>query len=358
MLERRECAGNPCKWLVCVSEDDGESAADGRTLLMHACAQSDVDRRRVVDVVKYLVDDLRADVAAVDRRGRTALYHAVEAGQQDAAAYLLARPAARQRLVDADRRSLLVAAVAAGRPDMVSLLLQSAAVGRQLATLTDAAGRGPVHHWATTSSDDATPDDKARRAAILLDLVAHRCDCGAPDDAGVTALMSAAGGGRTTAVGALLQLRDGGAAAAAAAVDADAADARGRTALHHCCAATPPSLRCCRALVRAGADANAADTAGVTPLMLACQAYVPGANVAVIRYLVEKGSADPVKQDCEGRDSYDYCPPIDSQYVRAVLRSASGRPAVHQHYDFHSMYRCSDVTESVVTTRSPFCGHT
>jgi len=75
---------------------------------------------------------------------------------------------------------------------------------------------------------------------------------------------------------------------------------------------------------RAGADANTADTAGVTPLMLACQAYVPGANVAVIRYLVEKGSADPVRQDSEGRDSYDYCPPIDSQYVRAVLRSASG----------------------------------
>ena len=69
---------------------------------------------------------------------------------------------------------------------------------------------------------------------------------------------------------------------------------------------------------------SAVDHHDVTPLMLACQAYVPGANVAVIRYLVEKGSADPVKQDSEGRDSYDYCPPIDSQYVRAVLRSASG----------------------------------
>ena len=301
------------------SEDD--AGVDGRTLLMHACAQCDVDRRRVADVVKYLVDELRADVAAVDRRGRTALHHAVEAGQLDAAVYLLARPASRRRLVDVDCRSLLVVAVAAGRPEMVSLLLESASIGRQLATATDALGRGPVHHWVTTSLDESTADEKTRRTAILVDLVAHRCDVNAADNDGVTALMLAAGGGRAAAVGALLQLRDG----ATPAVDVDATDtAGGSTALHHCCAATPPSLRCCRALVRAGADANAADTAGVTPLMLACQAYVPGANVAVIRYLVEKGSADPVRQDSDGRDSYDYCPPIDSQYVRAVLRSTSG----------------------------------
>ena len=286
---------------------------------MHACAQCEVDRRRVADVVKYLVDELRADVAAVDCRGLTALYHAVESAQLDAAVYLLSRTASRHRLADADRRSLLVVAVSAGRPEMVSTLLESASIGRQLVTMTDALGRGPIHHWAT-SLDESTAEEKARRTAILFDLVAHRCDSNAADNDGVTALMLAAGGGRAAALGALLQLRDG----ATPAVDVDAVDAGGRTALHHCCAATPPSLRCCRALVRAGADANAADTTGVTPLMLACQAYVPGANVAVIRYLVEKGSADPVRQDSDGRDSYDYCPPIDSQYVRAVLRSASG----------------------------------
>jgi len=286
---------------------------------MHACAQCDVDRRRVADIVKYLVDELRADVAAVDDRGRTALYHAVQSGQLDVVTQLLSRPASRQRLVDVDGRSLLVAAVCAGRQEIVSLLLESASVGRQLTALTDKLERGPVHHW-VMSVDDSTTEQKARRMTILFDLVSHRCDANAADSYGVTVLMMAAGSGRAAAVGALLQLRD----SAASVVEVNVVDAGGRTALHHCCAAVPPSLRCCRALVRAGADANAADTAGVTPLMLACQAYVPGANVAVIRYLVEKGSADPVRQDSDGRDSYDYCPPIDSQYVRAVLRSASG----------------------------------
>jgi len=286
---------------------------------MHACAQCDVDRRRVADIVKYLVDELRADVSTVDVLGRTALYHAVESGQLDAATYLLTRPASRQCFTDVDGRSLLVAAVRAGRPEIVSLLLESASIGRQLAAATDALGRGPVHHW-VTSMDDSTAEEKARRTAILYDLIAHRCDANTADSDGVTALMVAAGDGRAAAVGALLQLRDG----ATSVVEVDAVDVGGRTALHHCCAAVPPSLRCCRALIRSGADANADDVAGVTPLMLACQAYVPGANVAVIRYLVEKGSGDPVRQDSEGRDSYDYCPPIDSQYVRAVLRSASG----------------------------------
>jgi len=292
---------------------------DGRNLLMHACAQSDVDRRRVADVVRYIVDELQGDVAAVDHRGRTALYHAVESGQLNAAAYLLSRPASRQRLTDVDGRSLLVAAVSAGRPEMVSLLLESTSIGRHLTTVSDAAGRSPVHYW-VMSLGDCTSEEKARYTAVLFDLVAHRCEINAADKDGLTALMTAAGGGKATALGVLLQLRDG----ATSAVEVDAVDACGRTALHHCCASVPPSLRCCRALVRAGADANAADTAGVTPLMLACQTYVPGANVAVIRYLVEKGSADPVKQDSDGKDSYDYCPPIDSQYVRAVLRSASG----------------------------------
>lgn len=284
----------------------------GLTLLMYACSQCDVERRRVADIVKFLVDELRADVSAVDRRGRTALYHAVESGQLDAATFLLSRPDSRHCLADTDRRSLLVAAVSASRPEIVSLLLESTSIGRQLATMTDTLGRGPVHHW--VMSEDS---EQGRCTAVLLELVARRCDVNTADNNGVTALMMAAGGARTAALGALLQLRD-------AAVEVDAVDTEGRTALHHCCAAVPPSLRCCRALVRAGADSNVADNAGVTPLMLACQTYVPGANVAVIRYLVEKGSADPVKQDCDGRDSYDYCPPIDSQYVRAVLRSASG----------------------------------
>jgi len=192
-----------------------------------------------------------------------------------------------------------------------------------LTIATDTLGRGPVHHW-VMSLDDSTAEEKARRSAILLDLVSHRCDANTADNDGITALMMAAGDGRAAAVGALLQLRDG----ATSAVEVDAVDTGGRTALHHCCAAVPSSLRCCRALVRSGADANADDSMCVTPLMLACQAYVPGANVAVIRYLVEKGSADPVRQDSEGRDSYDYCPPIDSQYVRAVLRSASGTNCV------------------------------
>jgi ankyrin repeat protein len=309
------------------------------------------------DIVRYLVENVGGggEADAVDARGRSALHYAVESGQLDAATYLLSRfykdrsgTGTGRTWTDSEGRSLLTVAIFAGRPEMVSLLLDSS-IGRDLATYVDGDGRGPVHYWVlqeAAAAEDQPPSNnnnnnnnltnnnnnnnsstaaRTRRAAILYELVSHRCDVNLADGrGGLTPLMYAARAGRAASIAALLQLPPA-TAAGGAPIAVNRLDADGRTALHHCCSATPaPSLRCCRALVRAGVDANHADRNGVTALMLACQSYLPGMNVSVIRYLVEHGRADPVRQDKDGRDSFDYCPPIDADYLRAVLREGAG----------------------------------
>jgi len=100
-------------------------------------------------------------------------------------------------------------------------------------------------------------------------------------------------------------------------------DVIGRNALHYCVSssACSPSLRCVRVLVRWDVDVNQRDVNGTTPLMLACQTCARTC-VTVIRVLIEHG-ADPIEQDCAGRDAFDYCP-FNSEYVKGVLREKTG----------------------------------
>ena len=56
--------------------------------------------------------------------------------------------------------------------------------------------------------------------------------------------------------------------------------------------------------------------------MLACQACAKS-DISLLKFLLECG-ADPILQDVEGKDSFDYCP-FDGEYVKALMREKAGR---------------------------------
>ena len=137
------------------------------------------------------------------------------------------------------------------------------------------------------------------------------------DNEGRTALMLACQAGNRSAVMRLLNEPT---------VMADRKDLKGRTPLHYCFLGNQASLACVGGLLMRAVDPNEGDDEGRTPLMMACCACAV-TNIPVIRKLIDFG-ADPVLQDREGKDSFDYLPPFNSAYVKAVLKEKSGESRV------------------------------
>ena len=108
-----------------------------------------------------------------------------------------------------------------------------------------------------------------------------------------------------------------------AAVLTDRKDLKGRTALHYCFFGNQTSLACVSCLLMRGLDPNHSDDEGKTPLMLACNACAV-TNIPVIRKLTDFG-ANPVVQDKDGNDSFNYLPVYNSDYVKAILKEKSGK---------------------------------
>lgn len=201
--------------------------------------------------------EARADVHAVDARGRTALHVAVELPERAGAIGALLGAGANVNSRDSSGETPLFAATS-GRIDWMN-----ARVVNPLLPL-------PVQH---------PPENPAVAA-----LVRAGTDLEARGPVGGTALHWAASNGNAHHVAVLL----------AAGAPMDARNERGDTPLHAAASARNDAV--VTALVAAGADIDAQNDTGETPLHLATNSYRP----SVIDRLPELG-ADPEVQDDRGR---------------------------------------------------------
>ena len=269
---------------------------DGLMLLHRAAAVS-------ASATEMLVTTAGHDPRARDARGRDALMHAAEASNHDAVAFLL--PRCRDAPPDAAGRTPLMAACARADVRIVEALLPDAYPrARTTAAVVDSRRRTPAHYAAAHA-----------RPANIRALASRGFHLDAADADGVTPLLCACSVGDARTLVALL--RRG--------ATADITDRRKRGALHYCACAATPSLRCVQMALRCGVDANAADDTGRTPLMLACETCAR-AHISVITCLLD-GEANPVRQDDEGRDAFDYCS-YDCEYVKAAMRQRGGASTI------------------------------
>ena len=263
----------------------------GTTLLMCAAKQPSS-----MHIVRHLLDKLHVSPDKLDAKGRGAIFYAVEANNLPCMTLLLDHLDS----VDSDKDglSLLMVAIASSDHNVVQELLQSKC-GKDLINRRDKRGRNEVHYGAVHGY---TP--------VVEVLQHYGSDIDITDDHGVTPVMCACDNGHFQILQTLL--RKG--------ADIDKVDSSGRNAVHHCFGVNP-SLNCVKVLVKFDADINHQDQDAVSPLMLACQTCAKS-FISIIRFLVDYG-ADPISQDSQGRDSFDYCP-FDSEYVKASMRNSSG----------------------------------
>lgn len=269
---------------------------DGASLLMYACARPTPDHLRIVN---YLLDKLAVDAHQCDTKQRDALFYACQHCNTDAATLVLAKLDAVRR--DAEGRTPLMVAAANGCLAACQLLVSSARFGAELCDLKDAVGRGALHYWAMNGKECG-----------LLDVLAgHTADLDARDVDGMTPTMYACAGGHAYTLLTLLRRK----------VSVSVLDARRRSALHYCFRKLAPSIKCVKLLLKYGTNVNHADVDGVTSLMLAAQSCAKS-DISLVKCMLDYG-ADPVAQDAEGKDAYDYCP-FDAEYVKALMRDKAG----------------------------------
>ena len=264
---------------------------EGVTVLMRACQQTDLN------IIKYLVEVMKVDYQKSDLRSRTALFYAVESSNFAAVEFLLNLYSVLE--ADDEGKSVLVYTVISGDIKLTRFLLHSK-FGRTLLMARDKQQRTACHYAAQLGRD-----------SILTLLHKHGCQKGLVDVAGTTPLMCACANSHAST--ACLLLRHGAAV--------DDLDNHHRCALHYCFD-NPPSLKCVKVLLHYDADPNEGDDQGITPLMLACGSCTQ-TNIPVISLLLEHGG-DPVYQDSEGKDAFDYCP-FTAEYVKAMMRRKCGK---------------------------------
>jgi ankyrin repeat protein/predicted Ser/Thr protein kinase len=320
------------KNLIAQGADVNAATKDGLTPLMQAAEGSAYLPNNTVAVAMLL--EQQVDVDAADKRGRTALDHAVSEGKIESVRLLLdhkANPNAKA----SDGSTPLLTAVTYGKVDILKLLLEHGAnieaadaqgntalliaaegtaylpnnaplVELLLAKgaaieAQDSRGRTPLYRAATEAKNDAVTLLLDKKAAIdhrandgstaLLEtvqfgklstlqlLIAHGADVNVADSASNTPLMLAAEGSaympnNVPAVTALL----------AAGAKVDPADSRGRTPFYR--AAAEGKVEAMQLLLDKKADLNARATDGSTPLFVAVQS----AKLDAVRWLADKGA--------------------------------------------------------------------
>lgn len=225
------------------------------------------------------------------------LLAAVEHGEAEKVASLLAKKGANAVKLDSEGKSALHVAAARGQTDCLSAILSHGAD----VSITDAAGLSPLHLAA-----------KNNHTECCRKLIQNKCPIDVVDGSGKTALHHAAASGNIQIVQLLCELKS----------PINLKDADGLTAL--LLSAKHSHAEVCSSLLDCGAEINTSDNSGRTALMLASESNA----VPVVELLVQRG-ADLSAVDSEGHDVLHYAKLSGNPDGKVALMAALNRhPAV------------------------------
>ncbi|XP_077479100.1 ankycorbin isoform X2 [Stigmatopora argus] len=221
------------------------------------------------------------------------LLTAVEHGEAEKVASLVAKKGASAVKLDSEGKSALHVAASRGYTDCLAVLLSHGADP----TVADAAGLNPLHLAA-----------KNNHAECCKRLIQSKCPVDTVDCSGRSALHHAALGGKIQAVQFLCELKSA----------INLKDADGHTPL--LLAAKHGHAEVCITLLDCGAEISTSDNSGRTALMLATQSNA----VAVVEVLVHRG-APMSAVDLNGHDVLHYAKLSTNCEVKAALTAALTR---------------------------------
>ncbi|XP_056146686.1 ankycorbin isoform X2 [Lampris incognitus] len=218
------------------------------------------------------------------------LLAAVEHGEVEKVASLLAKKGASAVKLDSEGKSALHIAATRGHLDCLSVIL---AHGADL-SITDAAGSSALHLAA-----------KNNHLECVKKLIQSKCAVDAVDSSGKTALHYAAANGNVPTVTLLCEQKS----------PINLRDAEGFSPL--LLAASHAHVEVCSTLIDLGADVNASDNNGRTVLMLASESC----SGSIIDVLVRRG-ADLWAVDSQGHDAVRYAKLSGNTEGKAILTAA------------------------------------
>ncbi|KAK9532663.1 hypothetical protein VZT92_010037 [Zoarces viviparus] len=221
------------------------------------------------------------------------LLAAVEHGEVEKVASLLAKKGASAVKLDGEGKSALHVAAGRGQMDCLSVIL---AHGADL-SITDAAGFNPLHLAA-----------KNNHTECCKKLIQSKCPIDAVDGSGKAALHHAAASGNIHTVQLLCELKS----------PINLKDADGLTPL--LLSAKHAHAEVCSTLLDCGAEINTSDNSGRTALMLASESNA----VSVVEVLVQRG-ADLSAVDSQGHDVEHYTKLLGNSEVKTALNAAANR---------------------------------
>ncbi|KAJ4925836.1 hypothetical protein JOQ06_008022, partial [Pogonophryne albipinna] len=218
------------------------------------------------------------------------LLAAVEHGEAEKVAPLLAKKGASSVKLDSEGKSALHVAAARGHTDCLSVIL---AHGADL-SITDAAGLNPLHLAA-----------KSNHIECCKKLIQSKCPIDAVDSSGKAALHHAAASGNIQTVQLLCELK----------TPVNLKDADGLTPL--LLSAKHAHAEVCSTLLNCGAEVNTFDNSGRTALMLATES---GA-LSVVEVLIQR-RADLTAADSQGHDVLHYAKLSGNSEIKTLLTAA------------------------------------
>ncbi|XP_057674156.1 ankycorbin isoform X5 [Corythoichthys intestinalis] len=221
------------------------------------------------------------------------LLAAVEHGEAEKVASLVAKKGASAVKLDSEGKSALHVAASRGYTDCLAVLLSHGADP----TVADSAGLNPLHLAA-----------KNNHAECCKRLIQSKCPIDAVDCSGRSALHHAALGGKIQTVQFLCELKSA----------INLKDADGHTPL--LLAAKHGHAEVCITLLDCGAEISTSDNSGRTALMLATQSNA----VAVVEVLVHRGALLSAV-DLHGHDVLHYAKLSTNCEVKAALTAALTR---------------------------------
>uniref|UniRef100_A0A3B4YEH0 Retinoic acid induced 14 n=1 Tax=Seriola lalandi dorsalis TaxID=1841481 RepID=A0A3B4YEH0_SERLL len=246
------------------------------------------------------------------------LLAAVEHGEVEKVASLLAKKGVSAVKLDSEGKSALHVAAARGQTDCLSVIL---AHGADL-SVTDAAGFSPLHLAA-----------KNNHIECCKKLIQSKCPIDAVDSTGKTSLHHAAASGNIQTVQLLCELKS----------PINLKDSDGLTSL--LLSAKHAHAEVCCTLLDCGAEINASDSSGRTALMLASESNA----ASVVDVLVHRG-ADLSAVDSQGHDVGHYAKVSGNSEVRTVLTTALNRQQISDTKSPRSPLSSGPSSPSLITS--------